>query len=198
MHPREDSASPPLPAPMPGPPAAPEAQPELLLPDSEDEPMSSDPEPDGPQERKVEEPQEFGDLAADFEALPGGVSSDQGSSGRESSPSSSWGEESEEEGAPVVVPDFAAPEQGRHRLAKFNWLANPLKVRIHSLAMQHYVFHGTRAKHTEATIKSLGAPGLGLSALSPLGQTMLTANTYDFRTYVRETVPSTKTSSVID
>ena len=107
-------------------------------------------------------------------------------------------EKKEAGGEAAPRPRFAAPVQRRHRLPKFAWARNPLLLRIHSLCLQHYVFAGMRPVHTERTLKCLGDDGLGPSALSELGRTMLSYNTTDFRMYVDETVPRTKTSCVED
>ena len=96
--------------------------------------------------------------------------------------------------AVVVLGKFGAPVERRHRMPKFDWAANPLLPRIHAMCLQHLVFFGTRVTHTQASIQCMGDDGLGPSALSDLGKTMLASNTTDFRQYLEETVPCTKTS----
>ena len=101
----------------------------------------------------------------------------------------------EEEPRVVIVPSrFAAPVLRRHRKPKFDWENNPFLPRIHAICVQHLVFFGSRVTHTESTIKCLSEPGLGPSALTDAGKSMLASNTTDFRQYLEETIPRTKTS----
>ena len=90
--------------------------------------------------------------------------------------------------------DFVPPVARRHRLPKFDWDANPLRVRIHALCLQHTASFGTRVRHTENVLKCLDDGELGDLGLSDVALQYLTRNTTDFRYYLQETVPRTKTS----
>ena len=127
------------------------------------------------------------------------VTSDHSTTPENSPPSSEdeGDEEEEEKKAPPAAPAFRAPQRARHRLPKFDWAHNPFRVRIHALCMSHTVNYHSRPTHTEATLKCLMDRGLGPSPLTPDGRSLMVSNTTDFRTYVKETVPRTVTSSVV-
>lgn len=91
-------------------------------------------------------------------------------------------------------PGWSPPHVQRHRLRKYDWDRNPMLERIHALSVDHIVNRSLVAEHTERVLRRLRDPSLGAPALRDEAAECLPLNTFDFRTYVAETVPRTRTS----